>query len=409
MLGGAAVPVAPLQFTGAITSQTVALGDPAPYLALIPFTKLLDELTLLTDRQHIGVLISVFALFAGLALLSVVRRQQAVPRAALQLGKRVLLLLGLYAIGALVPRPMRPLVAASEDMLLFDLHSHTEESHDGRKWWTTQSLGEWHAGAGFNVTYLTDHQNSRAWERFALDSSRGTQSLRVNPSGIRTSFATRPLTILPGIETVIPGAHINLLGLLPRSPDLFQHARNLDTLAFTQIAATERPLVLLTLPFSLDREHRMSVPIEAIELTDASPRGMRFAREHRALLLALAETLQVPLVAASNNHGWGSTAAAWTTVQMPGWRSLTAVELNRRLLRTLRTDRSAVGVVERASLGQTYAGLAQLGMLPALAVHVVRTLTWGERVAMLLWLWVPLALWQRRRRRFAAPDLPAAT
>ena len=380
MLGSAAVPAASLHFTGAINGNAVALGEPAAYLALIPFTKLLDELTLLTDRQHIGLLISVFTLLAVLALISVARKQHAPRRAATQLGKRVLLLLALYAIGALAPRPMRPLVAASEDLLLFDVHSHTEQSHDGRKWWTTESLGSWHAGAGFHVTYLTDHQNLRAWNHFALDSAGGTASLQFTTSGILTSFAARTLTILPGVETVIPGAHINLLGLLPRSPELFLHVRNLDTLAFVQIPAAERPLVLLTLPFNIEREHRSSVPIEAIELTDGSPKGMRFARDNRTLLLALAETLQVPLVAASNNHGWGSTAAAWTTVQLPGWRSSTAVELNGRLLQVLRTDRSAVGVVERASLAPTYAGLAQLGMLPALAVHILRTLTWGERV-----------------------------
>lgn len=390
VLGSAAVPLPSLHFTGGVGGADVTLGTPAAYLAVVPFTKSLDELTLLTDRQHIGLLISTFALLALFAAWSFTRHR-SLRRAAVRFGKHTLIMLGVYAVGALAPRPMRPLVPASPDHLLLDVHSHTDESHDGRKWWTTQSLGAWHAGAGFHVTYLTDHQNLRAWDRFSLDSAAGTTSLQLNVRGSRTSFASRALTILPGVETVIPGAHVNLLGFIPRTADLFTHVRNLDTIAFAQIPAAERPLVLLTLPFNIEREHRSSVPIDAVELTDASPKGMRFAGEHRALITALADTLGVPLVAASNNHGWGSTAAAWTTVHMPGWRMLQAVQLNNALLHLMRTDRGKVGVVERAAVGQTFSGVAQLAMAPAFGAHVLRTLTWAERLALLLWLWIPLA------------------
>ena len=65
----------------------------------------------------------------------------------------------------------------------------------------------------------------------------------------------------------------------------------------------------------------------AVEANDASPRGLRQSKRDRAQILALADSLDLALVAGSNNHGWGRTAAAWTLIRIPGWQRMSPASL----------------------------------------------------------------------------------
>ncbi|MBW3552994.1 MAG: hypothetical protein KY466_05775, partial [Gemmatimonadetes bacterium] len=147
-----------------------------------------------------------------------------------------------------------------------------------------------------------------------------------------------------------------------------------------------------------------------VEVSDASPRGLKQSRRDRSIILAMADSLNLALVASSNNHGWGRTTAAWTVLSLPGWRSMTPQRLNDAIERTLHTDRRrAARVIERRV---PYPGAS----VPALAL-TVPAVTWqmfgglggAERSAWLLWAWgtaflvLPLL---RRARAAAAGRLP---
>jgi hypothetical protein len=164
---------------------------------------------------------------------------------------------------------------------------------------------------------------------------------------------------------------------------------------------------VLTLPFDIDRTHRSTVRPDAIELSDASPRGLGFARLHRSLLIDLADSLDVPLVAASNNHGWGRTAAAWSLLRIPQWRRLDPWDLDQAIRVTLREHPDRTGVVQRAGLAASPDGWSAVAVLPLLGVHLLRALTIPERVSVLAWIWMVWFILHRtgvpggRRRIFA--------
>ena len=61
------------------------------------------------------------------------------------------------AWGTLAPRPIPRLVASDSQLIIFDTHSHTERSHDGRKGFDAAANAAWHARAGFDAAFITDH------------------------------------------------------------------------------------------------------------------------------------------------------------------------------------------------------------------------------------------------------------
>jgi hypothetical protein len=197
---------------------------------------------------------------------------------------------------------------------------------------------------------------------------------------------------------VVPGAHLNLLGVSAVHLPVFSHRRNLDTVRLASVGDDARPLALLTLPFDLERALHRPPRIDAIELTNGAPKGLRFSREHRARIVHLADSLDVPLVASSNHHGWGSTAVAWTTMRLPGWRQLTPLALDAAIRQTLGAPADGVHVVERAGLSAAGPALVQWLTVPRLAWHAAAMATVPERVVTVGWLLLGLVLWRRRVR-----------
>ena len=401
ILTGAAFPVAPLVYSGPLApGARFSLEQPIQYLALAPVARLLDELSLLTSEQHAVFLASLGVLALGWTLrrdrqCRHLARARRLVRGACQVGWCVAIPLLTYVAGALLPRPMVRLRAAWPEDVLVDFHSHTKRSHDGRWRFDLRANRRWHAAAGFDAAYITDHQAIADGRALADEGGNAARSPALASAELLPSPSNEGSTILlPGIETVVPGAHINLLGVGPHHAGLFRHKRDLDTLAF---AATSEPapLALLTLPFSLDWSPTQTPRIAAIELSDASPRGLDFAYRHRERIMALADSLGVAMVASSNLHGWGATAAAWTALRIPGWRRLDAEALDRRIRETLQDREWPVTVVERQSLTPGESLVARALVLPRLLVHTWRMLTPLERLSCLLWLWIP---WLLRRR-----------
>lgn len=402
---GAWAPATAVTVTGT-GAHRVQLKLPFEYLVLAPVTRFLDELTLLDDRQHMAIAWTLVVIVVMVAMRTAMRttcwraRTRATVRASLvAFGVG----LGVYVVGALMPRPMASLAADDPAVLLVDFHSHTERSHDGRWRFDAESNRAWHAASGFHAAYVTDHQTMQAWQLVAargeLASTRAALREASIVAGTRDAVET---TLLPGIESVVPGAHLNLLGVTASHLPLFAHRRNLDTLRLAALRASDRPLALLTLPFDLGRAPHRPPRIDAIELTNGAPKGLRFSRENRTRILQLAESLDVPLVASSNHHGWGSTAVAWTAIRIPGWQQLDPLALDAAIRSALGGPAGDVFVVERAGLPAASSTAGHLLTLPRLALHAARMATAPERLAGLGWGLAVLVVWRRRPRRAQA-------
>ena len=281
VLAGAAFQRAPLVDLGASALDgRFFLDQPVGYLALAPIARVLDELSLLTEQQHLAVWSSVAAIGFASALARACRREPPTWSSRLRsfahrIAAVVVGTLVLCVVGVLVPRPMVALRAANPADVLVDFHSHTNRSHDGRWGFDAESNRAWHAAAGFNAAYISDHQTMEAWQLLA---DRGALAhgapLWRQAAAFGANSVSLPVTILPGIESAVPGAHITLLGVTAANAPLFKHRRDLDTLGFAATPAAGRPLVVLTLPFDLVRGTARAPRIDAIEISDGSPTGV---------------------------------------------------------------------------------------------------------------------------------------
>lgn len=360
----------PLVEVGA-QSDGWALVHSSDFLALAPLYGLLDLLSTLTVAQHVAFIVtalSVAALWGASGRRSLWRRGLVCCGAAvLALGG----LLALYALGTLVPRPMAALAVQHGDDVVIDFHAHTEASWDGRKGWGLDEVRRWHDGSGFDVAYLTDHRTLRDDEWYA----------RANEEG--------RVRLLPGIEGIGRGEHLNVLGITERRLDLFPDKRNLDLPALRERLRYDEvpPVVMLTIPAKFRQPLHDSL-LQAIELSDAAPRGLAFGWTRRRELMALADSLDLAGLAGSDNHGWGSTAAAWSVMRIPRWQTMTPHALDRAIRTTIHRDRrSAVRVIERRQLAGTGATWSTALTVPLIAWALLTRLTPPERMAWIGWIW----------------------
>src|SRR6185295_3220010 len=91
-------------------------------------------------------------------------------------------------------RPIGRLVAADSNLIIFDVHSHTAASHDGRPGFGAAASAAWHARAGFDAAFVTDHNvccEARQWQR---------------------DRAGHPPRLLVGEELSLSGLHMVVLG-----------------------------------------------------------------------------------------------------------------------------------------------------------------------------------------------------
>lgn len=350
------------------------------YLLFGPLFNVLDTLSILTLDQHYAVLAT---LIGGFGIWRLARRRTGrgvLRRIRVELGVAVVSLLGLvafYAYGIVGPRPMAALVVDDPAAVVVDFHSHTDESHDGRPGFDAERNREWHAAGGFDAVYVSDH---RTYQGYA-------EGAAANPP--RAGDGT---VLLPALEIKFAGKYASVLGPAWRyraamdGNDLVA-----DSLYVVVGRGAPRPTLVLTIPGGLDdipAEDGDRIGYVAVEVSDASPRGLEQSRQDRQKILALADSLNLALVASSNNHGWGRTTAAWTVLEIPGWRAMSALQLSDAIEARLHADRrSASRVVERR--------IPYPGASPAALALTVPAITWqmfgglgpAERIAWLAWTW----------------------
>ncbi len=379
------------------------LHHPPGYLLGAPLFGLWDTLSLLTVSQHYAVLATVIVLYAACRLVAGRTSRSTATRPSLprRLAREALFaatalaaLLAFYAAAALIPRPMAAIRLAAPDLVAVDFHSHTNHSHDGWSLFTAARNRAWHEAGGFHAAYVTDHYT---WA--GVD-----EALNANPAraGDRT-------VLLSGMEVRLRNRHTNILGDRVRyvfALDSTWHHLDPDAIAAAHHRGAAPPTMLYTIPGPLDQIVPLGpgapAGVVGVELSDGAPRGLEQVRAQRREILALADDMDLAVVAGSNLHGWGRTVAAWSVMRLPGWRDMSPDELGRTIEGTLhRERRRAVTVVDRRVPYHEGSALKLVATVPLLLWSHFTTLTPRERVSWLAWCAIWAAVRAHRIRRHA--------
>ncbi len=364
--------------------QGVTLRLPSAYLALAPVCDVLDRLTSLTVAQHIALLVTLIVAFWVWRGLRGRRRLGGVRRAFVEVGAFVVFLaavVAVYALGALVPRPMAKLMVSDPDVVAVDFHSHTAMSHDGHKSFTAPVNRAWHRDGGFDVAWITDHDSVRA----------AIESTARDPA-----TAGQGTVILPGREVIFRHEHVIALSTVdPRTAP----PPGRDSTG----TCRPWPFLIQTIPENLAKMPRPGPGecpvVQAIELLDAAPKGISQAGRDRDRIVSIADSFHLALVASSDNHGWGRTAVGWSLLRIPGWRSMTPDSLGARIVEKMRREGpSAVQVAERRLQPRLTGGLQAVSAFATVA-SLFGGLSRAERISWLIWILAAVAIVRRVYRR----------
>jgi hypothetical protein len=394
------------------TPADVRLAYPAAHVLLAPFTLLADWLNGSPARELKGFVAWALAVYGFRRLAA---RQGsasgALRRALRELGAGALFVgaLTLYAAwGSLLPRPIPRLVAAGSDVLVFDLHSHTDASHDGRVGFDAAANAAWHARAGFDAAFVTDHNTAQA-----------IRAWRGNGPG--------RAVLLPGIELSLSGLHLLALGTdreIPSAPSrgdwraTGQLVRALaagDTAAPpagrdspatrpSGVATSAPPFLVASLPeywehhWGADLDTLVAWGVHGLEVWTTSPKAMDFPPARRRETIARCRHDGLAMFAATDMHGLGYAASAWNVTRVRGWRRLEAGALGAVLVAKFRREGPAATevVVLRRWLPET-AAQATIAV-PLNLVLLLRTATPAHGAALLGWIWLPTLVLSARRR-----------
>ena len=170
--------------------------------------------------------------------------------------------------GARWGRPIPRLVAADSALMIYDVHSHTAMSHDGRKGFGADANARWHDRAGFDAAFITDHNVFGAYREWEKD--RGGH----------------PPRLLAGEELSLNGLHMVVLGnnaVIANKPwdQTFDSSLALlRLLRAADSAAPRRPYVIASLPeyahnhWGADLGRVIEAGTEGLEVWTTSPKAM---------------------------------------------------------------------------------------------------------------------------------------
>ncbi|HUQ20697.1 MAG TPA: hypothetical protein VM099_13865 [Gemmatimonadaceae bacterium] len=384
ILAGAVVSTSSVRdvLTG-VAPQSMSLEFPPAYVLTSPLSRFLDIIGLMSVQQHIAFVITIVG-FA--ALLAALRKK----RTLLWAGITLVALVIAYGLSAAFPRPMAMLAVLDREFVRVDFHSHTNASGDARKSFDAEDNRAWHRAGGFDVAYVSDHRSFAGAEA----------AVRNNPR-----IARDGTVLLSAYEGRYRGLFMIDLGLTRAdSMTLLDSHRWLRA---GNLTSGLRPANVAALPGPLSdvqREARDGAAgIAAIEIIDGSPKAFSQRDADRKEIIARADSLNIALVASSNNHGWGRVVPGWTLVNIPGWQSMSPDSLGAQIERELRINPRAVRVIERARPSpKTFIGAALT--VPAFAAQTFTGLSLAERFVWILWMWV--VAFTIRFRRGRIPSAP---
>jgi hypothetical protein len=358
-------------------SVTASLSTPPAYDLFAPISNVLDALTLLSPAQYWATFALCAVTFFGFWTYRRARSRGGASamkfvRAALGFVGGTVAVVGIMLVAG---RPMASLALADRDLIAVDFHSHTDASHDGRPGFDAESNREWHSSSGFDAAYVTDHKT--------FDGALSGVAHNPARSGDRT-------VLLPGVELRDGDEHLILIGVDPArmritSPDWQGTAVKAD-------GGTAPPMLLLSMPGNILRipsnETNGAVRLAGIEGVDGSPRGMAQSARDRDAILALAGKLHLAVVAASDNHGWGRTAPAWSVLRIPGWRGMTPAELDIAIRQTIVANGSrAIQVIARRTAPPPRNKVEAVAGGIVIALVIMRTMNFPDRLSWIAWSW----------------------
>jgi len=399
--GAFAVPPIHDAATGGAVVEAV-LERPVGYVVIAPVSNVFDTLTLISARQHIALLAGVIALFIAWRIWE--RRAGATARShLLAVAALLLATLAVYAAGALVPRPMAALATNTPNIITVNFHSHTDASHDGRQ--TLEANRRWHARAGFDAAYITDHGSVAGAER-ALATNPPTAAQGGGGGG------GGGVVLLQGIEVTWNGEHVGILGAERTYRGLLtENRRDVDAeaLRLASLIPGGEPVVIWHHPRRMDRLRTYAAPdtagVSAIEIVNGAPRDIDNIRDNHAAITQYAEQHDLALTSGTDNHGWGYAAPGWTLMRVPGWRGMRPDSLAGRIERVLRIGGFGSTLVAERRVANPGGSDIQLALsIVTIPWRMLTTLSNEERVAWLAWIWglAAAAWWARGRRRRAA-------
>jgi hypothetical protein len=309
-----------------------------------------------------------------------------------------ILLLSVFLVaGAVWHRPMLRLEGAAADETVVDFHSHTNVSHDVRDTWMrgfdAEASRRWHARAGFDAFFITDHNTVAALPR--------------------RHQAGYPV-ICPGTEVSAWHSHIVLLGdSIP--VDRRRYDGSLDELLgllrvshaqYGALSVASLPEYRRNLWQRLDT--LMAAGLDGFEIVNAAPKANELIRSERDSVVQQARAHNRFVVGVSDSHGWGATSMVWNLMAVPPGLG----DLCSSLLTRLEQGFGSVTIVERHRLrpDDWWPGwLTPLGVIWETWRSMGSALTWSW----LAWIWGSaaayagwtIALEKRRRARLAAEPL----
>ncbi|HXE58654.1 MAG TPA: hypothetical protein VNK43_11690 [Gemmatimonadales bacterium] len=353
-----AVPASPISDpTGAALPDGVRLRVPPLHLLLAPLFDLWDAVSMLGTRRLAAFFLATLGYYVVWRVHRVWRdrrrarkgappgRRRGVRSLPAPLREAVLAvaalagLLAFVLLGALWHRPMVALAGVPDDLMVVDVHAHTNASHDVRnslmRKFDAEALRRWHRRAGFDATFVTDHNTVAGL------------------AGVRSVGET---WLCPGIEVSAWRAHILLLGDT-RPVDRGPYSRSLDGLLalLRDSEARYGAISVASIP-EYERNHWTNLDrfvaagVDGFEIVNASPKANELGRARRDSVIALARAHDLLVLGASDSHGWGATSMVWNLVRVPGWRT-SGVGACARLVAALRDGGfETVQVVERHRL-----------------------------------------------------------
>src|SRR4051812_21582745 len=371
------------------------------YDLMAPVSNVFDALTLLSPSQFYATLVSGAVLFVLIAFRTR-RNGGAWLRAGARYFGGAIAVTGLLLVAA---RPMASISLGNPDLIAIDFHSHTSASHDGRPGFDAQHNRDWHRSAGYDAVYVTDHRTFDG----AVEAS------KTNPrvAGLGT-------VLLPGVELRDTGEHPILIGVDPTRMRI--GSADWKDAAVAADGGPAPPMMFLALPGNLRRiPLNMTsgvVRLAGIEVSDGSPRGLAQSATDRAAIRSLAAKLDVAMISASDNHGWGRAAPAWSVMRIPGWRGMTPASLDIAIRNTIAgRRRRSVEVIARQTAAEPGSAFGFAASGVAVTLVMLRTMSLPQRVSWLTWTWLLFLLHHRlaranrlrfrlRARRVARPRRP---
>ncbi|MDQ7002318.1 MAG: hypothetical protein Q9N02_06480 [Ghiorsea sp.] len=336
------------------------------YLLFSPLFNLLDMMSALSLTQHLAWVIFVL-LFGACVGFIFFKRQVLWLRLLFSFVFSVLLLVMLYSVAILMPRPMVKLVKPDAAVLVVDFHSHTDASHDANKSFSPEDNRKWHSYAGFDAAFVTDHSTF-------IGSQAGKAQ---NPRHAREG-----VLLLDGVEVRYQGGHVLALCATTMLP-----SKEEDYIWKTNEYGC-KPLLVQANPGPIEDSNQRfkERSIGAIEIHDGAPLALEDIK-NREQWLNKAKSLDIAIVSGSDNHGWAYAASGWSLLRITGWQNMGANRLALAITHLIHEQGfQAVQVVERNMVLPAQSILEHVLMPARLIWRMFQVLTWQERLSWLVWV-----------------------